>query len=77
EKANVEFLMMCIVHNIGKIDGFVKREGKKWKEILKNGIEGANLFVVDTKNVLISALKHVFGEPTVKYVDFHVCMHKI
>jgi len=77
EKANVEFLMMCIVHNIGKIDGFVNREGKKWKEILKNGIEGANLFVVDTKNVLISALKHVFGEPTVKYVDFHVCMHKI
>jgi len=69
--------MMCIVHNIGKIDGFVKREGKNWKEILKNGIEGANMFVEDTKNVLIGALKHVFGELTVKYVNFHVCIHKI
>ncbi|MBC2702743.1 MAG: hypothetical protein HF976_15305 [ANME-2 cluster archaeon] len=77
EKANVEFLMMCIVHNIGKIDGFVKREGKNWKEILKNGIEGANLFVVDTKNVLIGTLKHVFSDLSVKYVDFHVGMHKI
>jgi hypothetical protein len=69
--------MMCIVHNIGKIDGSVKREGKNWKEILKNGIEGANLFVEDTKNVLIGALKHVFGELTVKYVNFHVCKHTI
>jgi hypothetical protein len=60
EKANVEFLMMCLVHNIGKIDGFVKREGKNWKEILKNGIGGANLFIVDMKNVLISALKPMF-----------------
>jgi hypothetical protein len=55
EKANVEFLMMCIVHNIGKIEGFVKREGKNLKEILINGIEGANQFIVDTKNVVIGA----------------------
>ncbi len=77
EKANVEFLMMCIVHNIGKNEGFVKREGKNFKEILKNGIEGANQFVVDTKNVVIGVLKHVFGELSVKYVDFHAGMHKI
>ncbi len=55
EKASVEFLMMCIVHNIGKIEGFVKREGKNFKEILKNGIEGVNQFVVYTKNVVIGA----------------------
>jgi len=55
EKANVEFLMMCIVHNIGKIEGFVKREGKNLKEILIIGIEGANQFIVDTKNVVIGA----------------------
>ena len=55
EKVNVEFLMMCIVHNIGKIEGFVKREGKNLKEILKNGIRRANQFVVDTKNVVICA----------------------
>jgi Transposase DDE domain len=40
EKVNVEFLNMCIVHNIGKIDGFVTREGKNLKETLKNGIQG-------------------------------------
>jgi hypothetical protein len=55
EKANVEFLMMCIVHNIGKIEGFVKREGKNLKEILIIWIEGANQFIVDTKNVVIGA----------------------
>ncbi len=75
EKANVEFMIMCIVHNIGKIDGFVTREGKNLKEILKNGIGGANQFVVDTKNVVTGALKHVFGELSMKYVDFHVFMH--
>ena len=77
EKVNVEFMIMCIVHNIGKIDGFVKREGKNLKEILNNGIEGANQFGVTTKNVVIGALKHVFGELSVKYVNFHVFMHKI
>jgi len=55
EKVNVEFLMMCIVHNIGKIEGFVKREGKSLKEILKNGIKGANQFGVAMKNVVIGA----------------------
>jgi transposase len=55
EKVNVEFLMMCIVHNIGKIEGFVKREGKNLKELLKNRIQGANQFGVSTKNVVIGA----------------------
>ena len=53
EKVNVEFLMMCIVHNIGKIEGFVKREGKNLKEILKNGIQGVNRLGVGTKKVVI------------------------
>jgi len=77
EKVKVEFLMMCIVHNIDKIGGFVKRGGNNLKEILKNGIQGANQFGVGTKNVVIVVLKHVFGELSVKYVDFHVGMHKI
>jgi len=55
EKVNVEFLMMCIVHNIGKIEGFVKREGKNLKEILKNGIQGADQFGMKTNNVVIGA----------------------
>ena len=59
------------MHNIGKIDGFVTREGQNLKETLKNGIQGANQCRVITKNVVIGALKHVFGELTVKYVDFH------
>jgi hypothetical protein len=46
---------MCIVHNIGKIEGFVKREGKNLKELLKNRIQGANQFGVSTKNVVIGA----------------------
>ena len=77
EKANVEFLIMCIVHNIGKIDGFVTREGKNLKETLKNGIQGANQSVVDMKNVVSCTLKHVFGELSVKYVDLNVCIHKM
>lgn len=55
EKVNVEFMMMCIVHNIGKIEGFVKREGKNLKEILKNGIHGGNRLGVGTKKVVIGA----------------------
>jgi transposase len=55
EKVNVEFLIMCIVHNIGKIEGVVKREGKNLKEILKNVIQRANQFGVSTKNVVIGA----------------------
>ena len=35
------------------------------------------LSYTNTKNVVIGALKHVFGELSVKYVDFHVFMHKI
>ena len=46
-------MKQCIVHNIGKIEGFVKREGKNVKEILKNGIRGADQFEVGTKNVAI------------------------
>ena len=68
---------MYTVHNIGKIDGFVKREGKNLKEILKNGIKGLNQYVEGTKNIVIGAKKHVFNELSVKYVDFHVCIHKI
>lgn len=33
-KAKIEFTMMCTVHNIKKIADFMKREGKKLKEIL-------------------------------------------
>ena len=77
EKANVEFLIMCTVHNIGKIDGFVKREGKNLKEILNNGIKGINQYVEGTKNVVIAAKKHVFNELSEKYMDFHICIHKI
>jgi hypothetical protein len=47
--------MMCIVHNIGKIERFVKREGKNLKEILKNGIQGGNRLGVGTKKVVIGA----------------------
>ncbi|MCK5642977.1 MAG: hypothetical protein KAJ19_19375 [Gammaproteobacteria bacterium] len=45
----------CIVHNIGKIEGFVKRVGKNLKEILKNGIQGVNQFGVGIKSVVIGA----------------------
>ena len=76
-EVDTNFLIMCTVHNIGKIDGFVKRKGNNLKELLKNGIQGANQFWVITKNVVIAALKHVFGELSVKYVDSHVFMHKI
>jgi len=48
-------LMMRIVYNIGKIEGFVKREGKNLKEILKNGIKGANQFRAGMKDVTIGA----------------------
>ena len=58
------------ISNIEKIGEFVKMESKNLKEILKNGIQGVNQFVVGTKNVLIGAYKHVFGELSVKYVDF-------
>jgi len=56
---------------------WVTREGKNLKEILKNGIQRGNQFEVGTKNVVIGALKHVFSELSVKYVDLNVCIHKI
>jgi transposase len=33
-KTKIEFLMICIVHNIKKIADFMKRKGKSLKEIL-------------------------------------------
>jgi len=50
------------VHNIGKIDGFMKREGKNLKEILINGVKGLNQYVEGTKNIVIGAKKHVLNE---------------
>jgi transposase len=43
DKAKVEFIMMCIVHNIEKIAGFLKRKAKDVKEVLRKGISGCNL----------------------------------
>jgi Transposase and inactivated derivatives len=43
DKAKVEFLMMCIVHNIEKIAGFLKRKAKDVKEVLRKGISWCNL----------------------------------
>ncbi|MDI9395031.1 MAG: transposase, partial [Euryarchaeota archaeon] len=34
-KTGIEFVMMCTVHNIKKIADFIKREGKKLKDVLK------------------------------------------
>ncbi|MDI9394598.1 MAG: transposase, partial [Euryarchaeota archaeon] len=33
-KTGIEFVMMCTVHNIKKIADFIKREGKKLKDVL-------------------------------------------
>jgi len=43
DKAKVEFIMMCIVHNIEKIAGFLKRKAKDVKEVLRNGISGGHI----------------------------------
>ena len=43
DKAKVEFLMMCIVHNIEKIAGFLKRKTEDVKEVLRKGISWCNL----------------------------------
>jgi transposase len=77
EKATVEFIMMCIVHNIGKIAKFVTKECKNLKEILKNGIDGANQQVVCVKSAVIGIGKHIFLKFSVKYVNFDLCLHKI
>jgi transposase len=42
-KAKVEFIMMCIVHNIEKIAGFLKRKAKDVKEVLQKGISGCHI----------------------------------
>ena len=47
--------MMCVVHNIGKIAGALKRGGMNLKEILENGIQGANQSGNDVNNVAIGA----------------------
>jgi transposase len=43
DKAKVEFLIMCIVHNIEKIAGFLKRKAKDGKVVLRNDISGCHL----------------------------------
>ncbi len=43
DKAKVEFIMMCIVHNIEKIGGFLKRKAKDIKEVLRKGISGSHI----------------------------------
>jgi transposase len=43
DKAKVEFIMMCIVHNIEKIAGFLKRKAKDVKGVLRNGISGGHI----------------------------------
>ena len=43
EKSKAEFIMMCIVHNIEKIGGFVKRKFKDMKEGLRKGFSGSHI----------------------------------
>ena len=43
DKTKVEFVMMCIVHNIEKIGGFLKRKAKDVKEVLRKGISGSHI----------------------------------
>ena len=43
DKAKVEFLIMCTVHNIEKIAGFLKRKAKDVKEVLQKGISGCDI----------------------------------
>lgn len=73
----MKFLMMCIVNNIGKIEGFVKKQGENLKEILKNGIHEGKSVRCGYKKCCNWCLKHVFDELSVKYVDFYECIHKI
>jgi transposase len=42
-KAKVEFLIMCTVHNIEKIAGFLKRKAKDVKVVLQKGISGGHI----------------------------------
>ena len=43
DKVKVEFIMMCIVHNIEKIGGFMENKGLKFGNILLNGILVSNV----------------------------------
>jgi hypothetical protein len=43
DKSKVEFILMCIVHNIEKIGKFVKRKGKEMREVLRKGILGDHI----------------------------------
>jgi hypothetical protein len=70
EKVKVEFLMMCIAHNIGKIEGVMKRDGKNLKEILRKWMQGANQIGVNVKNIAISFKNEVLSGLCVKDVDF-------
>jgi len=70
EKVKVEFLMMCIAHNIGKIEGVVKRDGKNLKEILGKWMQGTNQIGVDVKNIAMSFKVNVLSGLCVMYVDF-------
>ena len=42
-KAKVEFVMMCIVHNIEKIGNFIKKHKKNLKNVLENGINESSI----------------------------------
>ena len=43
DQAKVEFLIMCTVHNIEKIAGFLKRKAKDVKDVLGKGISGGHI----------------------------------
>ena len=43
DKTKVEFILMCIVHNVEKIEGFLKRKAKDMKEVLRTGFSMDNL----------------------------------
>jgi transposase len=49
EKVKVEFVMMCIVHNIEKIRNFIKKHKKNLKKVLGDGINESNI----AKNIAI------------------------
>lgn len=67
EKVKVEFVMMCIVHNIEKIGNFIKKHKKNLKTVLGNGINESNI----AKNIAIKAKNSLFfsdlGEFTLIY----------
>jgi len=46
---------MCVVHNIGKIAGALKKSGMNLKETLENAIQGVNQTECGMKNVATGA----------------------